>query len=118
MPTDKDWAALIENNADFTVHYGRWSLIWEYIGEGYCNDFDVSDQDDMPLLRASLYYEEDEAENASYCTLAPIDTDRGILDKMSSSLFGNLGLDFSNYEKINRKVMQLWTHDTNPDHWT
>lgn len=116
--SSKDWAALIENSTDYTVNYGRWKLEWKYIGEGRGDYFDVSDPDDVPLLRASLYYEEDEVEDASYCTLAPIDTDQDILNKMSSSLFGNLGLDFSNYKKINRKVMQCWTHDTDPTTWT
>lgn len=113
----KDWQALINNTTDYSVDYGRWRLTWEYIGEGKCDNYNEDDPDDMPLLRATLYYEEDEVEDGSYCTFAPVDTDQDILNKMSSSLFGNLGLDFSNYEKINRKVMQRWTHDTNPTTW-
>lgn len=113
----KDWQALISNTTDYSVYYGRWQLIWEYIGEGTRDSYNEDDPEDVPLLRVTLYYEEDEVENGSYCTLAPVDTNQDILNKMSSSLFANLGLDFSMYEKINRKVMQRWTHDTNPATW-
>ena len=118
MPAEKDWLKIIENSTDYTVNYGRWKLEWEFIGEGYCDDFDASDPEDVPLLRATLYYEEDQVDDGSYCTLAPIDTDQDILNAMSSSLFANLGLDFNGLKKINRRVMQLWTHDTNPATWS
>lgn len=117
MTNAKDWVNLINNSVDYTVYYGRWRLSWEFIGEGKCDSYNEDAPEDVPLLRASLYYENDSVDDASYCTLAPVDADTRILDAMSSSLFGNLGLDFSNYKKIDRKAMQRWTWDTDPATW-
>ena len=49
---------------------GKFTLFWEWIGEGNSGDYDSSDPDDRPRLRFSVYDSDGEQlEDASYCTL-------------------------------------------------
>jgi hypothetical protein len=64
----------------------RWSLTWEWIGEGNSGDFDPEDPDDMTRLRASLRVDGLMVRNGSYCTLASIHTPRTELEASAMEL--------------------------------
>lgn len=59
---------------------GDLKVEFEYIGEGYCEDYDPTDPDDVQLLRFSVYQDNEQLDNGSYCTLMPADTPKAIID--------------------------------------
>lgn len=77
-------------------------LLWEHIGEGYCEEYDPLDPKDKPLLRFSIYdwigghWERDswvdsdwkEREDGSYCTLLPVGTPDNVLIGFGRRLLG------------------------------
>jgi hypothetical protein len=97
--------------------FKNWTLEWEYIGEGTCGEYDPKDNEDIPLLRANLYYKNRECEDGSYCTLAPISTPKAGLIKAAHELFEKLekpdlrALNKFGVEQLpfNDRAMQLWT---------
>ncbi len=97
-----------------TVHYGKWALTWEDIGEGFNGDYDPDDPKDLPLLRATLDHLDanDSLSDASYCTLAPVGTPVAVLQAFSEDLFRCLPLspDDGSY----KRTMQEWTWRTEP----
>lgn len=77
----------------------RFMLTWEWIDEGFNGEYDEDDPDDAPLLRFTVYEwkawdvpenditgEWEQAEDASYCTENPIDTDAVYLDDMAREI--------------------------------
>ncbi len=44
---------------------------WEYIGEGWCEDYNPSDPDDEQLLRFTILLNGEQVDDASYCTQTP-----------------------------------------------
>lgn len=107
--------------ADFVEHTfwsddGKFTLCWESIGEGYSGDYDPADPADRPLLRANLLIAPNDDTGTdldpdnywSYCTLAPEDTPKEILEKFSRDLFRDLD---SGYIK---SAMERWTWRTDP----
>lgn len=98
---------------------GPWSLVWEHIGEGHNGDYDLSDPNDAPLLRADLFFNGTRCEDGSYCTLAPDNTPREKLSAFSDALFDRLADDADVREddgevRFNSRIMQRWTWDTDP----
>lgn len=72
-------------------------LTWEWLDEGYNGEYDENDPDDVPLLRFTIYTREqhptegdvgdwEQAEDCSYCTENPIDTDAVYLDDMAREI--------------------------------
>jgi len=73
---------------DLVLQRGLRRVVWEYIGEGLCGDYDPMDPDDVPLLRFTCYqrlpsYDEkgdeqpymeywEQLDDASYCTRMPV----------------------------------------------
>lgn len=67
---------------------GNIMAIWESIGEGMSGDYNPDDPDDVEFLRFSVleFHKTSEfggqweyMDDASYCTLMPVDTDERIL---------------------------------------
>lgn len=48
----------------------------EYIGEGWKGDYDENDPTDEPLLRFSVYKDDEQVDDASYCTSIRADVSR------------------------------------------
>ena len=56
-------------NKDVQVHNDDYKVILTYIGEGCCGDYDPSDPNDYPHIRADIYDMGDDLEPlASTCT--------------------------------------------------
>lgn len=94
--------------ADFTHSNGHWTLSWEFIGEGYNEDYDPDDGLDQPLLRVYLYKDGELVEDGSYCTQVPDGTPSDVLVALSEDLFMSLG------ENFERRVMEDWTWRAKP----
>jgi len=101
---------------------GLWSLAWNHHGEGYEGDYDESDPDDKPLLRADLYYKGIRCAEGSYCTLAPEDTPESLLLRFSNDLFDKLSDDAvlsvdeeAEEVRFRDRIMQEWTWRTDPE---
>lgn len=74
-------------------------VIWEDIGEGRFGDFDPYNDEDAPLLRFSCYElidgEWEPMEDASYCTLLPVDSPEEWLARASESVLSVIGREGS-----------------------
>jgi hypothetical protein len=91
---------------DFLVKKGRWDLEWDYIGEGDVEEYDSSNPNDTPRLRATLLYDGEPVEDGSYCTLATPSTPKDELVAAAEALLATVGdspVDFS------RNSMERWT---------
>lgn len=84
-------------------------LTWTYIGEGLDGDYDASDPDDRPILRADLHVP-DNADGLSYATLATTSVPEERLREISRDLFDALPAD-PRAGGI-RSVMERWTWRT------
>jgi hypothetical protein len=62
-------------------------VTFEYIGEGYCGDYDPNNPQDKKLLRFTVWVDGEQVTNGSYCTLMPVDTDPSILQMALDDLF-------------------------------
>jgi len=89
-----------------------WYLDWIYLEEGYSGDYNPSDPDDKPLLRADLSYEGREIDDCSFCTLAPVNTSAQFLLLLSEDLFASLPDDPDEYRQ---RTMAAWTWRTDPE---
>jgi hypothetical protein len=74
---------MLEEFEEIEVIKGDKRVTWEYIGEGWCGDYDPFDPEDTPLLRFSCDERIDgEWEgmcDASYCTRMPTDSPKEYL---------------------------------------
>jgi len=97
-----------------------WAVDWTWEGEGLAGDYDPSDPDDHPLLRASLFHRP--APNAipdcdlSYCTKARIDctpAEFKILKRhLTNSALSLISLykDAKDVENgVSSRLMERWT---------
>ena len=113
----KDWTSEIESfipvevmNDDETV-----KVEWEYIGEGWYGGFDPADDPtDEPLLRFSVQMREPDgdweyAEDASYCTMNPIDTDPKELEGMGSIIIERFS-ECVEEERSWKREMEIASH--------
>lgn len=100
-----------ESFAETTLVHGPWSILWEYIGEGYSGDYNPSDPGDRPLLRANLRFKGKDVDNGSYCTLAHTGTSRQELARVSKLLFNALPATPSESYK---QAIEGWTWQTEP----
>lgn len=79
---------------DIEAIKGNIKLTWEYVGEGYCGDYDEIDPCDRPLLRFSMWYWEDgdwsELEDSSYCTGLLTDTDPDKLRQYADEIIDSI----------------------------
>lgn len=94
---------------DVTYRYGKWSLVWESIGEGRSGDYDPEDPTDKPHLRATLLYRGEPVDDGSYCTLATEETGEPRLRALTEDLFRALGRTPASFS---RHAMQVWTWRT------
>lgn len=94
--------------------YGKWKLVWEFIGEGLSGDYDPKDPKDVKLLRATLSYDGRDLHDSSYCTMAPHGTKENKLRKLSKKLFSKLPEAPDNDGYWQDRIMQLWTSNTSP----
>lgn len=102
------YAELFRKVHEFSL--GRYTLRWEYHGEGVSGDYEPERPGDIPLLRVDIEGRSmEENPLASYCTLAPVWTPRDELYKMSENLVKNLPEDPNNFT---RRPMELWTWTT------
>ena len=75
---------------------GRVRVALEYIGEGYSGDFDDEDEEDMPLIRFTVYEREfgieiwEQVDDSSYCTQIPITTPREQLEGIARSILAEV----------------------------
>lgn len=95
-----DLCTLEENNLKVTM---------EWIGEGFCGDYEPENPDDIPLIRFSCYRRRDSdtlvrmtshefmdgldwdgIDDASYCTRLPYDTPRKILRRAAGCVIDEL----------------------------
>lgn len=80
-----DYTKAIEEFSEIELVEDTVKTCWWYADEGYEGYYQSEDPDDVPLLRFDIatWNNEDKQwvclEDASYCTLMPIDTPRGIL---------------------------------------
>lgn len=97
---------------EFLSSNKKFRLEWVNLGEGWSGDYDPEDPEDVPLLRADLFMEENgewvEPADSSYCTLAPVGTPEEKLREVSERLFYRLG------DKWRRREMEAWTWETKP----
>lgn len=88
---------------------GRWSLEWEWAGEGLEGDWDPDEPDDEPVLRANLYFDGKPLDDGSYCTAADTDSTDAELETYSQELFRALPSSPSGGYK---REMQRWSWST------
>jgi len=100
-----DWTTTIEQYEDVIVDYdtstNTYRLYWEFMDEGYCGDFDPTDEEDSPLLRFTIVIVEDDGneiplEDASYCTLNDVSTSREDLVKFGTRILALLATKYDN----------------------
>jgi hypothetical protein len=84
-----DWQNEIDSFSEVQVYSAdkKFMLDWEYIDEGLSGEYDASDANDIPLLRFTVYVSEkmniwEFADDASYCTTNPVNTNSEDLVKM------------------------------------
>lgn len=95
--------------ADPAFTHGRYRLEWVYIGEGMDGEYDCTNPDDKPLLRADLYGDDEMLDSGSYCTGAHLRTPVEDLEVMSKDLFRDLP---DNPAHFSKRVMEMWTWRT------
>lgn len=89
--------------------HGRYRLEWVELGEGRDGDYDPTDPDDYPLLRADLYGDGEPLDGGSYCTGAAVGTAPATLDRLALALLEQLPPDPADFR---RGVMARWTWET------
>lgn len=84
-----DWQNEIDSFSEVQVYSAdkKFMLDWEYIDEGLSGEYDASDPSDIPLLRFAVYVSKapniwEFADDASYCTTNPVNTNSEDLVKM------------------------------------
>jgi hypothetical protein len=92
----------------------KWSLEWEWIGEGDDGDYDDSNKDDSPRLRADLCYEGDVVDDGSYCTLAKPGDPPEHIEAVSHDLLNAVTACGHTPEagRFYKKLMEEWTWKT------
>jgi hypothetical protein len=72
-------------------------IVWYYIGEGKCGEYNPDDPTDVPLYRFYVEKFEDgewvDVEDASYCTQVPLDTPDATLHKLLHILMDHFYYD-------------------------
>ena len=58
---------------DYTLHRCNMTACWEHIGEGLYGNYRLDDPDDVALWRFTVYKDGEMMDDASYCTLMPVD---------------------------------------------
>jgi hypothetical protein len=100
---------------EFRIVDGKWRVVWDWTArEGRDGDYDKGDPNDAPLLRATVFYDQDgeELEIASYCTRSDArKATRAQLTDLSEELL-SAALDRKS-DTFHRKAMELWTLQTN-----
>jgi len=100
-----DWTQAIEQYEDVIVDFDTstnvYRLYWEFMDEGYCGDFDPNDDEDSPLLRFTIVLVDDKngevaLEDASYCTLNDVSTNREDLVKLGTNILATLATKYDN----------------------
>lgn len=85
-PNDSETKMLISDE--------RIKVFWEYIGEGLHGDYNKDDPEDIPLLRYSAEYKNNETDEweyiDGYCTTVPVDTPESELKKKLEVIFKTL----------------------------
>ena len=80
------------NTGDVTVSKGKYRVDLDYIGEGYCGDFNEDDVDDEPLMRFSVFKDDVEMNDGSYCTCisarTPVKQKRKIAQFILNNIYG------------------------------
>lgn len=57
---------------DVSLERGSVKVALEWIEEGTSGDYDPEDDDDTPLLRFTVFKDEEQVQYGSFCTLMPI----------------------------------------------
>ncbi|MHA2403848.1 MAG: hypothetical protein ACXADH_12710 [Candidatus Kariarchaeaceae archaeon] len=74
---------MLEEFTDIEVIKGDRKVTWEYLGEGWCGDYDPDDPEDNPLLRFScdelIDGDWEQMDNGSYCTRMPTNSPKEYL---------------------------------------
>ena len=100
-----NWTQAIDNYESVVVDYetstNTYRLYWEFMDEGYCGDFDPTDEDDAPLLRFTIVLMDDDGneialDDASYCTLNDVSTHREDLVKLGRRILALLAAKYDN----------------------
>ena len=58
----------------------------EFIGEGWCGDYDPSDPGDEPLLRFTVYQDNMQVDDASYCMSVRADSDKSYIERLAKTI--------------------------------
>ncbi|RJR07552.1 hypothetical protein C4588_06515 [Candidatus Parcubacteria bacterium] len=102
----------------FNIYHGLWMLEWDYIGEGFSGDYDPSDEEDIKLMRATLFVKKgddyEEVDNCSFCTLVPVTTPVKLLHALSQALFVAIStrLEEPYQDTLVSNLMMQWTWET------
>jgi len=92
---------------DFETRSGTLKVVWEWIGEGFHGDYNPDDSKDVPLLRFTCLKKTgfnnkdgawEQMDDASYCTLMPIDSPKKYL-KRGAEIILNAIKEDKNYKK-------------------
>ena len=89
----------------FKVRKGKWSVEWEYIGEGNSGDYGEEDGD-TPRLRANLFYDDETVRGGSYCTLATPKTPK---EELKASALALLKKARNTPNDFDSRDMEKWT---------
>lgn len=71
---------------DIEVSKGNVKVVLEYIGEGFQGDYDPENPLDEPLVRFTIYQNDEQVEDASYCTALSIHTERTLLKDAANTI--------------------------------
>lgn len=76
LPRPSDWSPSLVEGSVLVEHEieGRVHVEVEWLGEGFCGDYDPNDPHDVPLVRfvaGDLTGRRRDAQDTSYCTLIP-----------------------------------------------
>jgi hypothetical protein len=66
------------------------SVVLEYIGEGYCEEYNPKNPKDEPLVRFTILKDGEQMDDASYCTTLSIHTDRKKLEKVANTIMNEV----------------------------
>lgn len=90
---------------------GDIKIEFEHIGEGWSGDYDPDDPDDVRLLRFTVYKidfgEWSPIDDASYCTMLPVDTPKKSLHKALKLIMDIIYFDATTGHSIKKKSEAL-----------
>lgn len=86
----KQATAVDVNTGDVTVRKGKYRVDLDYIGEGYCGDYDEDDDKDEPLMRFTVFKDDEEMNDGSYCTCISARTPVKQKKKLAKFILNNI----------------------------